>query len=274
MRLGVLKRQTLINERRTKQVGEANTGGSRAEEQILFVLQFGALQLGSVDHSGKRYASRALHVVVVDTVIVAITLEQVDCVYPGPIFEMNAALRKYFLNRFDEFVHKGIELLGRWALLTNAKVERIVQILLIISTGIEIHRKQILRWNAGACGVELQLADRNSGAVCPKISQSKNATAVGHTNEPNILLWPVFQDLLHLAAVFDREIHAACVSVDVTELQTCFSDGRVVDDRQKPRRIGHDRAIEERLVMVEEIDQVNITLEVHGFVAKLHQHPA
>src|SRR4029077_4497859 len=202
MRLGVLKRQTLINERRTKQVGEANTGGARAEEQILFVLQFSALQLGSVDHSGKRYASGALHIVVIDTVLIAITLKQVDCVYAGPIFEVNAALRKYFLNRFNKFIDEGKELLGRWALLTNAEVEGIVQILLIISTGIEIHRQQILWRNASTCCVELQLADRNPATVRPKISQSKDATAVGHTNEPNILLRPVFQDLLHLAAVF------------------------------------------------------------------------
>src|SRR5260370_16830136 len=102
---------------------------------------------------------------------------------------MNAALRKYFLNRSDEFVHKGIELLGRWALLTNAQVEGIVQILLIISTGIEIHRQQILRWNAGTCCVELQLADRNARAVRPNISQSPNAPAAAPTNNPHTLLW-------------------------------------------------------------------------------------
>src|SRR5262249_39033094 len=111
-RLSVLKRQTLIDKCRTQQVGKPNTGRTSAEEQILFILQFGALQLGSVDHSGKRYASGALHVVVVDAVLIAITPEEVHRVNARPVLKVNAALREHLLNRPHKFIDEGIELLG------------------------------------------------------------------------------------------------------------------------------------------------------------------
>jgi hypothetical protein len=60
----------------------------------------------------------------------------------------------------------------------------------------------------------------------------------------------------------------------VTELEAGFADGRVIDDRQKARWIGHDRPIKERLVVVEEIDQVDVAVKVGALVTKLHHHPA
>ena len=59
----------------------------------------------------------------------------------------------------------------------------------------------------------------------------------------------------------------------MTELEARFADGRVVDDRQKPRRIGHDRPIEQRLVMVEQIDKEDVAVEIGGLVTELHHHP-
>ena len=217
-------------------------------------LKLRALELDRVDHAGKRDAGGALHVVIIDAVLVAITLQQVHGVHSRPILKVNAARREHLLYGLDELVHEGKELGSRRACLAHAQVKRIVQILLVVRAGIEIHGQQVLWRHSGAGGVQLQLADGDAGAVSAEIAEAKDAPAIRDTDEPDILLRPVSQDLLHAAAARHRQIHAARLAIDVAELETRLSDGWVIDDRQKARRIGHDRPIEERLVMVEEID--------------------
>ncbi len=104
-----LQRHALPNERGTQQVGKTDAGRTRAKEQVLLVFQLCALELGRGDHAGKRDAGGALHVVVVDAILVAVALKQVNGVDSGPILEVNAALRKHLLHRFDELVDEGIE---------------------------------------------------------------------------------------------------------------------------------------------------------------------
>ena len=84
---------------------------------------------------------------------------------------------------FDELVHEGKELGSRGACLAHAQVKGIVQILLVVGAGIEIHGQQVLRRHARTRGVELQLADGDARAVGPKVSETKNAAAVGDANE-------------------------------------------------------------------------------------------
>jgi len=93
-----------------------------------------------------------------------------------------------------------------------------------------------LRRHSGAGSVELKLADGDAGTVCAQITKAKNSAAVSDADEPNVLLRPVFQNLLHLAAPRDRQIHAARLAVDMAELQTGFADRRVVHNREKARR--------------------------------------
>jgi hypothetical protein len=59
----------------------------------------------------------------------------------------------------------------------------------------------------------------------------------------------------------------------VAELEARFADGRVVDDRQKPRRVRHDRPVEQGLVVVEQVHQEDAAVEVAGLVTELHHHP-
>ena len=66
---------------------------------------------------------------------------------------------------------------------------------------------------------------------------------------------------------------AAGLAIDVAELQTGFANRRIINDRQKVRRVGHYRPIEQRLVVLEQIDQIDVTLEVGGLGAELHPHP-
>src|SRR6185436_14956234 len=101
-RLRIFELHALPNERRTQQVGKTNCRRTRSQEQILLVLKLNALYLAGVDHSGNRGAGGALYVVVVDAVLVAITLQQVDGVDARPILEMYAAFRKHLLYGLNE----------------------------------------------------------------------------------------------------------------------------------------------------------------------------
>jgi hypothetical protein len=48
----------------------------------------------------------------------------------------------------------------------------------------------------------------------------------------------------------------------MAELQTCFAYGRVAHNREKAWRVGHDRSIEERFVVVEQIVEIDVAFEV------------
>src|SRR5260221_12530798 len=122
-------------------VGEKWGDGPRAEEQVLLVLKLRALELGRVDHAGKRDAGRALHVVIIDAVLVAVALEQMHSVRPRPILEVDAALRKHLLYCLDDFVDEGKQFCRRWSCLPQARTQWVVQVLLVVGAVISVHRK-------------------------------------------------------------------------------------------------------------------------------------
>ncbi len=215
---------------------------------------------------------RTLHVVVVDAVLVAVALEQVHGVRTRPIFEVNATLREHVLYCLDELVNKRKKIRCGRARLAHTQVQGIVQILLVIGTGVEIHGEQVLRRHSGAGSVELQLADGYARAVCAEVAKAKDPAAVRDADEPNVFLRPVFQNLLYLAAPRYRQIHATRLAVDMAELQACFADGRVVHNREKARRVRHDGSVEERLVVVEQIHEVDIAFQIRVLLRELQIH--
>src|ERR1700722_14875669 len=58
----------------------------------------------------------------------------------------------------------------------------------------------------------------------------------------------------------------------MAELQACFADRRVVHNRQKARRIRHDRSIEKCFIVIEQIVEINVAFEVGVLLAKLQHH--
>src|SRR5215471_18708191 len=81
--------QAFLDKRRAQQVGESNPCRARTQEEIFFVAQFCALDLCRIDHAGEHDACRALDVVVVAAVPVAVAFEEMDGVNASPILEVN-----------------------------------------------------------------------------------------------------------------------------------------------------------------------------------------
>jgi hypothetical protein len=155
LRPSLLEGYALRDHRRTEKIGQPNTGRAGAEEQVLFISELLPFDLGGVDHAGQHDAGGALHVVVVNAVFVSIALQQMNCIDAGPVLEMYTALWIEFLDCCDELIHEGIELLGLRARLAHTKVQRVVQVLLIVGARIEIHGQQILRGHTGTGRVQL-----------------------------------------------------------------------------------------------------------------------
>src|ERR1700730_5224577 len=93
-RLRFLEGQALCNQRGTKQVGKAYAGRTCAEEQVLFVFYLRALELGRINHLSESDHGCALHVILIDAVLIAVALEQMHGIYPRPVLEVNATLRE------------------------------------------------------------------------------------------------------------------------------------------------------------------------------------
>ena len=60
----------------------------------------------------------------------------------------------------------------------------------------------------------------------------------------------------------------------MAELQAGLGDRRVVHDGQETGWVRHQRAVEERLVVVQQLDQVDVALQVRGLVAELLEDAA
>ena len=95
----------------------------------------------------------------------------------------------------------------------------------------------------------------------PDVAQMTRTSFTGQFRSTSLTLPPMLKG----------DIQAARPAEDVPELQTCLADGRIVDDRQEPGRVGHQHLVEERLVRVKQLDQINVPFEVGGLLAELLQ---
>src|SRR5262249_9564505 len=141
---------------------------------------------------------------------------------------------------------KFIQFVRRDARLAQTEIEWVVDQGLIRRAAVHMHRQKVPGRHGGAGRVELQLADRNTHAVCAQIAEAQNPPAGGETDHAHVSLWPVPQYLFYAPFVLKREIESSWPSKDMSELQARFRHRGVVEDRQEPCRIGHHHFVEER----------------------------
>ena len=58
----------------------------------------------------------------------------------------------------------------------------------------------------------------------------------------------------------------------MTELETRITDCWIIDNRQETGGVRHERAVEKRLVVVEEVDEIDVAVHVRSLVAELQKH--
>ena len=159
------------------------------------------------------------------------------------------------------------------ALLVQADVERIGEQLLVVGAHVEHDRQALRRVDAGAGGVERELADRDAHAVGAEVAEAEDPLAVGDDDDRDVAVRPVAQDVGDAAAVVGADEQAARPLEDVAELLAGEADRRRVDDRHHlVRMVDHDPE-EQRLVAVVQRREVDELLEVVRLAAEVLQHP-
>jgi hypothetical protein len=134
-------RYALLTHRGDDQVGKADGGGAGAEKEDSLLLELAPGNLERVDPPRQGDAGRALNIVVVAAHLVAVAGEQSDCIGPGPVLEVDTAVRENLLNRLHELIHEGVKLFSRGPVLPQAEIERIAEIGFVIRPGVKIHRQ-------------------------------------------------------------------------------------------------------------------------------------
>src|SRR5437773_1364809 len=124
---------------------------------------------------------------------------------------------------------------------------------------------------AAVRGVQRELADRDAHPVRAEVAEAKDSFAARDYDAANIAFRPVAEDLAHPALALDGEIEAARPPDDVPELLTRLADRRRVDDRKEARWVGHEHAVEERLVGVLELRQIDVPLEIGRLAVELSE---
>jgi hypothetical protein len=210
-----------------------------------------------------------LDVVIVAQHLVSVAVQQANGVGALPILEMDAAIGEDRLHRLHEFLDEFVEFLLGWRRFAHPEIERIRPKRRVGRADIEQHGQQAIGRHRRAGGIELQFADRDSHAVGADIAETENPPAGRDADEAHIAFRPIPQDLRDTAFHVARDIHAARAPVDVSEGEAGIGDRRVVEDRHKARRVGHDGAVEQRLVPVRQPDQIDVAFEVGRFCIEM-----
>ena len=189
-------------------------------------------------------------VVVVAENAVLVARQEADRVRSLPVLEMQQAVREQSLHRLHELLDQCIDFVIVRRRLAKAEIERIGAKGGIGGADVEQDRRQSVRWHARTGGIELQLSDRDAHAVGADVAEPQNAPASGDANGADIGHRPIAQHLDHAALHVARDIHAKRTPIDMAELEAGLGNGRVIENGDEARRIGHHHVIEEGLVAI------------------------
>ena len=172
------------------------------EKHALFGELFALDAHGRVQ-TGNRHRGRTLNVVVKARDLVLPAFEQFKGVRVLEVLELDHHIGPAFASGFNEFLHQCVILFAVDSLLLQAKIERVVEVVFVVGAHIKRHRQHVLRVDAGASGVERELANGNTHAVDTQVTETQNALAVGHHDHLHIVRGHVLDEFAHATAIVD-----------------------------------------------------------------------
>ena len=227
----ILTRETVVDQRIGKQIGDAAGSLAGAEEEELLIGHLFALDAHGTVHARDDHRGRTLNVVIEAKDLFLIVRKQLEGVGIAEVLELDEDVGPAAAGFGDEFVNELTIFRTAAALLAQTKVQRIVQIFFAVRADVENDRQRLFRSNAGAGGIERELAAGNAHAVKSLVAQTQNAFAVRDDDHVDLLVRCVFNHFAHVAEVFERNKKAARIAEDMAETLAVFADRRGVDDR-------------------------------------------
>ena len=159
--------------------------------------------LDSVDETGKNHSTSTLNIVVEHGVGVLVALERREGVLEVLVLNDN---RRPALSKSSHHLVQELALLVSGHLrAARAKVERVVDELLVVGSEIESNREGLERVDTGAGSVERQLADGNAHTVDSEVTKTENTAAVGDDSDLD-LVGPVLNDGGKVSLVGEGEV--------------------------------------------------------------------
>ncbi len=189
----------------------------------------------------------------------------------GEILELDHDAGKSLTRRGDEFVDELVIGRAAQAPLAHTDIIGIVEQCLVVGADIKHHRQAEFWMNAGAGGIERQLADRNTHAVGAEVAEAQDALAVGDDDEFG-RIGPIGQKLGDTAAIAGCDEQAARPLEDVSKALAGEAHRWGVDQRLDFIDVVAHDAEEQRFVAVVQFVQRHVFGEVAGQFAQIGHH--
>mmetsp|Transcript_11362 Transcript_11362/g.26747 ORF Transcript_11362/g.26747 Transcript_11362/m.26747 type:complete len:407 (-) Transcript_11362:760-1980(-) len=159
------------------------------------------------EHTRECGGSGALDVVVEARGLILVLIQKLERVPVPEVLELDQhRVAILLLGSVDDLAH---ELIIRRAALTRlpqTHVTHIVPQRLVVGADVDMHREAVPRMHASTRRVQRQLPDCNPHPVHPQVTEPEDPLPVCHHNDLDIVLWPVFQGLLHVSNVVRAEV--------------------------------------------------------------------
>ena len=189
----------------------------------------------------------------------------------GEVLELDQHAGESGARGGDELVDEFVVGRAGEPLLADADVIGVVEQSLVVGADVEHHRQAELGMNAGAGGVERQLADRNAHAVGAEIAEAEDALAVGDDDQLGRVR-PVAQQFGDAAAVVGADEQAARALENMAEPLAGEADRRGVDERLDLVDVVGDDAEEQRLVAVVQRVERDVFFQIVRQLAQIGHH--
>jgi hypothetical protein len=253
--------QAGVDERAQQQGGDAAAGRAGAEHGDALLGERHAGHADGRQQGPGGHRGGALDVVVEGAQAIAVALEQAAGVVVGEVLELQQDVGPAAHHRVDEQLDELV--VGRAAdpRAAPADVQRVGEALRVVGADVEEDRQRAAGVDAGAGGVERELADRDAHAAGALIAEAEDALAVADADHPHVVEPRAGEDLGDAGAVGPAQEQTARVAPDLREALAALADGRGVDQRQQLGRVAHEHGVEQGLVGVLEVAEEGVALE-------------